>query len=193
MSTAAPGLPPALRERLHDLAGRRVLHLGCGTGEATVELAALGALVTGADADAAALDAARRLDPELPWLLGDAEHLPAALQRGRDDVVLASGRSLAGAADLDAWAVGIASVLRPGGELILHAEHPVLACLDEVLRWQGDYFAEGAGPRVGQIVTAIVSAGLIVRVLQELPEFPPLRPQASRAPGQLLVAAAKPG
>ena len=41
MSTG-PGFPPALRERLHDLAGQRVLHLGCGTGEATVELASSG-------------------------------------------------------------------------------------------------------------------------------------------------------
>lgn len=193
MSAAGPGLSPALRERLHDLSGQRVLHLGCGTGEATVELAALGALVTGADADGEALEAARRLDPELPWLLGDAENLPAALQRGRSDLVFASTRSLAGAADLDAWAAGIASALRPGGELILNSEHPVLACLDEVLRWRGDYFAEGAAPRVGQVVTALLGAGLELRLLQELPEFPPLRPQASRAPGQLLVVAAKPG
>jgi SAM-dependent methyltransferase len=192
MSTA-PGLPAALRERLHDLSGQRVLHLGCGTGEATVELAGLGALVTGADADGEALAAARRLDPELPWLVGDAEHLPAALGRGRSDLVFASARSLAGATDLDAWADGIAASLRPGGELILHAEHPVLACLDEVLRWRGDYFAAGAGPRVGQVVTALVGAGLTLRRLEELPEFPPLRPQASRAPGQLLVVAAKPG
>ena len=151
MSTG-PGFPPALRERLHDLAGQRVLHLGCGTGEATVELAALGALVTGADIDPEALEAAHRLDPELPWLLGDAERLPAALQRGRSDLVFASERSLAGAGDLDDWAAGIATALRPGGELILHAGHPVLACLDEVMRWRGDYFAEGAGPRLGQVV-----------------------------------------
>jgi SAM-dependent methyltransferase len=189
---SGPGIPPALAERLHDLSGRRLLHLGCGTGEATVELAALGALVTGADADADALEAARRLDPELPWLLGDAEHLPAALQRGRSDLVLASGRSLAGASDLDAWAAGIGTALRSGGELILHVPHPILVCLDEVMRWRGDYFAEGAGARTGQIVTALVGAGLVLRVLQELPEYPPLRPQASRAPGQLLVAAAKP-
>ena len=192
MSASGPGQSPALRERLHDLSGQRALHLGCGTGEATVELAELGALVTGADTDAEALEAARRLDPELPWLLGDAENLPAGLQRGRSDLVFATGRSLAGAADLEAWAAGIATVLRPDGELILNAEHPVLACLDEVLRWHGDYFAEDAAPRVGQIVTVLIAAGLELRLLEELPEFPPLRPQASRAPGQLLVVAAKP-
>jgi SAM-dependent methyltransferase len=187
------GLPPALRAGLHGLEGRRVLHLGCGTGEATAELAALGALVTGVDADEEALEIARRREPDLPWLHGDAERLPAELQRSRTDLVLASPRSLAGASDLDAWAAGLALPLRPGGELILHADHPVLALLDEVLRWRGDYFAAGAAPRVGEVVTAIAGAGLLVRRLEELPEHPPLRPQASRAPGQLLLVAAKPG
>jgi hypothetical protein len=41
-------------------------------------------------------------------------------------------------------------------------------------------------------VTALLAAGLVHRLQQEMPEFPPLRPQASRAPGQLLVVAAKP-
>ena len=187
------GLPQPLREALHGLEGRRVLHVGCGTGEATAELAACGALVTGVDADEAALAAARANAPEVPWLHGDAERLPAELQRARFDLVLASPRSLAGAADLDAWAAGLALPLRPGGELILHAEHPILVQLDEVLRWRGDYFAAGAPPRVGQVVTAIARAGLVVRELDELPEHPPMRPQASRAPGLLVVLATKPG
>jgi SAM-dependent methyltransferase len=186
------GLPPVVLERLHGLEGRRVLHVGCGDGEATVELVALGGLVTGVEADPGALAAARARETELPLLHGDAEHLPAELQRGRADLVLAGPRSLAGAADLDAWAAGLAVALRPGGELIVDAEHPALACLDEVLRWRGDYFAAGAAPRVGQIVTAIAGAGLVVRLVEELPEYPPLRPQASRAPGRLLVVASKP-
>ena len=73
------GLPPALRARLHGLEGQRVLHLGCGSGEATAELAALGALVTGVDVDETALATARAREPVLPWLHGDAEHLPIPL------------------------------------------------------------------------------------------------------------------
>jgi SAM-dependent methyltransferase len=187
------GLPPGVRERLHGLEGRRVLHLGCGDGEATVELAALGALVTGVDADADALAAARVREPELPWLHGDAEHLPAELQRGRADLVVAGPRSAAGAADLDAWAAGLAVALRPGGELLLDAEHPVARCLDEVLRWRADYFAPDGPPDVGELVTAVAGAGLVVRRVEELPEYPPMRPQAGRAPGRLVVVASKPG
>ena len=186
------GLPPNLRERLHDLSGQRVLHLGCGSGEGTVELAQLGALVTGVEADEAALAAAQALGAELPLVHGDAEHLPGDLQRHRIDLVYATGRSLAGAQDLDAWAAGIATCLRPGGELILHAEHPVAAHVDSALRWQGDYFATGAGFRTGQVVSAVAAAGLVVRRLEELRHAPPLRPQAARAPGELLLVAAKP-
>jgi SAM-dependent methyltransferase len=187
------GLPPVLRQRLHGLEGRRLLHLGCGTGEATAELAALGALVTGVDADEAALAAAREHAPELPWLHGDAERLPAELQRGRVDVLLAGPRSLAGASDLEAWAAGLAVPLKAGGEAIVLAEHPVLHLLDEVLRWRGDYFAPDGPTRVGELVTAVARAGLLVRELDELPEHPPMRPQASRAPGLMLLVAAKPG
>jgi SAM-dependent methyltransferase len=185
-------LPPELRDRLHGLEGRRVLHIGCGDGEATAELAALGALVTGIDADPEALAGARAREPELLWLQGDAEHLPAELQRGRADLVVAGPRSLAGATGLDAWAAGLSVALRPGGELLVDAAHPALACLDEVLRWRGDYFAPDAPRRVGEIVTAIAGAGLVVRLVEELPEHPPLRPQASKAPGRLLVVASKP-
>jgi SAM-dependent methyltransferase len=187
------GLPPVLRQRLHGLEGRRLLHLGCGTGEATAELAALGALVTGVDADEDALAAARARAPEVPWLHGDAERLPAELHRGREDIVLAGPRSLAGASDLESWAAGLAVPLRPGGEAIVLGEHPILQLLDEVLRWRGDYFAADGPVRVGELVTAVARAGLLIRELDELPEHPPMRPQASRAPGQLVLVAAKPG
>ena len=46
------GLPEPVRRSLGDLKGKRVLHLQCTTGESTVELAKLGALVTGVDISA---------------------------------------------------------------------------------------------------------------------------------------------
>ena len=46
---AAPGMPDRIRERLHGATGHRVLHLLCGTGRETADLADLGALVTGVD------------------------------------------------------------------------------------------------------------------------------------------------
>jgi predicted TPR repeat methyltransferase len=184
------GLPAALRAGLQNLEGRRVLHLGCWTGLATVELAGLGALVTGVDPSTEALAAARERAPDLPWLRAALEHLPAELQRGRFDLVLSGSGSLARITDLDAWAAGIAVALRPGGELIVHDEHPVSACLDVGLRWRDDYF-DGETVRLGHVVNAVAGAGLVIRRLDELPAQE--RRQDPRVPGELLLLATKPG
>jgi len=58
------GLPDAVRERLPDLDGKHVLHLACGTGEATADLRSLGALVSGIDPSAEALAVARERAPD---------------------------------------------------------------------------------------------------------------------------------
>src|SRR5918995_3911273 len=63
----APGMPERIRERLQGAAGHRVLHLFSGTGRESVDLADLGALVTGVDDDAAAIEAAPRRAPGVPW------------------------------------------------------------------------------------------------------------------------------
>jgi SAM-dependent methyltransferase len=181
-----PGLPRAVEERLPDLAGKHVLHLGCGTGEATAELAGLGALVTGVDGSAEAVSAARRRAPAVAFVQGDPNQLPVELRRARFDLVYTPVGS-----ELEGWAAGVAAALRRGGELLLHDEHPVLDCLDDMLHWREDYFAAGRR-RVGEVVTAVASVGLVVESLEELPAERPLLPQARRAPGELLLVARKP-
>ena len=49
----------------------RVLDAGCGTGRVAIELSRRGFVVTGVDADAAMLDAARAKAPEIDWREGD--------------------------------------------------------------------------------------------------------------------------
>jgi SAM-dependent methyltransferase len=180
------GLPAAVEERLPELAGKHVLHVGCGTGEATAELAGLGALVTGVDPSAEAVATARERAPAVAFVQGDVNQLPVELRRGRFDVVLSEIGAVA-----DTWAAGIVSALRPGGELVLYDEHPVLGCLDEMLHWREDYFEEGHR-RLGEVVTALVDAGLVVRSLEELPAENPLLPQTRRVPGELVLRARKP-
>ena len=181
-----PGLPRAVEERLPDLTGKHVLHLGCGTGEATAELAGLGALVTGVDASAEAVAAARRRAPAVAFVQGDPDQLPVELRRARFDLVYTPIGS-----DLEAWVAGLAAALRRGGRLLLHDAHPVLDCLDDMLHWREDYFAAGRR-RVGEVVTAVASVGLVVESLEELPAERPLLPQARRAPGELVLVARKP-
>ena len=182
----APGLPAAVEARLPELEGKHVLHLGCGTGEATAELAGLGALVPGVDASAEAVAAARERAPAVAFVHGDPSQLPLELRRGRFDLVYTGVGEL-----LDAWAAGIAAALRPGGELLLHDAHPALDCLDDMLHWREDYFAAGRR-RLGEVVTAVAAVGLVVESLEELPAERPLLPQARRAPGELVLLARKP-
>ena len=179
---ATPGLPPAIRERLAGVGGSRVLHHFCGTGRETIELAELGAHVTGVDEDAAVVEAARRRAPEIPWLHADPHVLPPEVLLGRWDLVYAGSGSLARLRDPAAWAGGVAASLRSGGVLLLHDRHPVATCLDAFDRWRGYYFAATG---LGSLVTAVVESGLELRGLEEWPSREP------RIPGFVVLVAEK--
>jgi len=187
-----PGLSAQVSAALGELHGRRVLHLGCGTGAGTAELAARGAVVTGVDVEGAALEAARERWPSILWVEADPQSLPAELRRGRFDLVYAGGGGLAEIADLPEWAQGIAAALRPRGELLVFDEHPVAWCVDTLMSWRHDYF-EGT-PRLGQVVTALAAAGVATRALEEYPT-PPGNPRHHdrRVPGEFLLYGVKEG
>jgi SAM-dependent methyltransferase len=191
----AAGLPDPVRRSLASVAGKRVLHLPCGTGEATIELAALGAVATGVDPAEEALELARGHGPSVVWVQAEPESLPTELRRGRFDLVFADRGVLAGLSDLAAFATGIASAMRPGADLLLYEEHPVALCVDAMMHWRENYFAEDVGLwRLGRIVTALARAGLTVRALEEYPaRATGLRRQDSRLPGEFLLHAVKPG
>jgi SAM-dependent methyltransferase len=208
------GLPQVVRTALGDLDGRRVLHLQCATGESTAELAELGAFVTGVDISIEALDVARERWPDIAWVQADVLDLPSELKRARFDLVYTGGGVLPWLADLGPWAAGVTAALRDGGDFLLHEEHPVAQCVDESLRWREDYFDEDLhvyrgwthfelpGPpateekverfwRIGQVVTAIARAGLLVRQLEEYPEHS-WRRHPSKVPGSFILSARKP-
>jgi len=67
-------------ELVGDVRGRRVLDVGCGDGELALELAMRGAIVTGIDASAAMIEAAkdraRRHNADITFQVALAEHLP---------------------------------------------------------------------------------------------------------------------
>jgi SAM-dependent methyltransferase len=208
------GLPDVVRSALGDLTGRRVLHLQCATGESTAELAELGAFATGVDVSGEALDIARERWPDIAWVQADVQALPSELKRARFDLVYTADGVLTWLHDLDAWANGIATSLRQGGDFLLHEEHPVAQCVDASLRWREDYFDEELkvyrgwthfelpGPaateekverfwRLGQVVTALAGAGLAVRQLEEYPGTNSWRRLPSRVPGTYILFARK--
>jgi SAM-dependent methyltransferase len=178
-----PGIPDRIRERLQGASGHRVLHLFSGTGRESVDLADLGALVTGVDDDEAAIESARRRAPELPWVHADVHALPPELLLGRWDLVYLGSGSLRRLRDPRAWAAGVSAALRGGGVLLLHDEHPAAICLDAFDRWRGNYF-DTIG--VGELVTSVLDTGLLLRGVEEWPGRDP------KVPGQLVLAAEKP-
>jgi len=192
------GLPPQVRHALADLHGKRVLNLQCGTGESAAELAELGATVTAVDVSSEALALARERWPSILWIQSDVHALPPELRRGRFDLVYTGDGVLVLIHDLDAWSAGIASALRSGGYFLLCDGHPTAACVDGLMHWRESYFDEGVHAdvhfwRLGQIVTAIARAGLVVRALEEYPQQPGnFRHQDARVPGAFLLHAQRP-
>jgi SAM-dependent methyltransferase len=183
------GLPSPVRHALADLSNKRVLHLQCGTGEASAELAELGAVVTGVESSGAALEVARERWPSILWVQADPQSLPRELARGRFDLVYSGLGSLARIADLDAWTRSVASALRVGGDLLLYEEHPVALCVDGLMHWRESYFDEGSR-RLGQIVTTTARAGLTPRALEEYPSgSESWRRHDARVPGTFLLYA----
>jgi SAM-dependent methyltransferase len=190
-------LPPLVQRTLGDLKKKRVLHLLCATGEASAQLAELGAVVTGVDPRPEALEAARERWPKILWVDGDPQSLPRQLRRNRFDLVYSGEGGLDRLEDLDAWAAGVTAALRPAGELLLFDDHPVAECVDGLLRWRTDYFRDAAAPeqlwRVGQIVSAVARAGLRVEALQEYPGGTSRRRHDRRIPATFLLYARRPG
>jgi SAM-dependent methyltransferase len=205
----AIGLPGDVLESLEPLAGARVLHLQCATGETTAQLIARGADVVGVDVADEAISIASELLPQAQFVRADVQDLPEALQQRSFDLVVTEGGVLTWLHDLDHWARGIVRALRPDGRFVLVEEHPVSACVDD-LRWAEDYFDESVyadvgwehfdlpGPpatelkherfwRLGQVVTALGQAGLRIELLDERPGS--WRGTDPRIPGTFVLVA----
>jgi ubiquinone/menaquinone biosynthesis C-methylase UbiE len=183
------GLPAQVRHALADLTSKRVLHLQCGTGEATAELAELGGVVTGVDSSGASLETARERWPSILWVQADPQALPGELRRARFDLVYSGLGSLVLIRDLDAWLRGVVATLRSGGDLLLFEEHPVALCVDGLMHWRESYFDAGSR-RLGQIVTSVARNGLSLRALEEYPaRSDNWRRHDARVPGTFLLYA----
>jgi SAM-dependent methyltransferase len=186
-------LPAIVARTLGDLTKKKVLHLLCGTGEATAALAELGAVATGLDPRHAWLEAARERWPKILWVDGDLRDIRRPLARRKFDLVYSGEGVLDRVDDLSGWATGIASVLKPAGELLIFDDHPVAECVDGLLRWGGNYFRDPSDPnrlwRLGQIVSALVRAGLQVQALEEYPGGTSRRRHDRRVPATFLLYA----
>jgi SAM-dependent methyltransferase len=177
--------------------GLDLLHLQCHFGLDTISWARLGARVTGVDFEPNAIETARSLakEPgvEARFVCSTVDDLPDVLD-GQFDVVFTSYGVLDWLPDLDRWAGVIAHFLRPGGCFHLVEFHPVLGALSSgtepvVKPWYfigGPHRFEGEDDyadrtkilehpqyqwvhKVGDVVTALVDAGLMLESLYEHP------------------------
>jgi SAM-dependent methyltransferase len=178
-------LDPLLR------AGPTVVHLQSGNATDDVALVDAGASrVVGVDFSTVAAGAAQRRAHELrvacDYLIATVPGVP--LRDGCADLVYTGKGALIWMRDLDAWAAEVARLLRPGGHLFVYEGHPAVPLwtwdADEPrIRPDRSYFgrtfvndtfpAYGAVEwqwTLGQIVTALVGAGLEIRSLTEYPE-----------------------
>lgn len=126
------------------LAGLSIIDVGCGGGLVTEPMARMGATVTGLDAAPEAIDAARGhatgVCKEISYRVGTAESVVA---EGKDqfDVVLAL-EIVEHVADLNAFIVACASLVKPGGLLIVstinrtpEAYAFAIVAAERILRW----------------------------------------------------------
>ncbi|PWD50790.1 SAM-dependent methyltransferase [Serinibacter arcticus] len=116
---------PAILDLAGDVAGHRVLDVGCGSGPIALALHERGALVTGLDGSPAMLAIAReRLGEDVPLHVGDlAQPLPFD-DDAFDDVVASLVLHY-----LEDWGCPLAEirrVLRPGGRFVVSINHPTV-------------------------------------------------------------------
>ncbi|MGN9847318.1 class I SAM-dependent methyltransferase [Nonomuraea sp. H19] len=114
---------PAITALAGDVAGRRILDAGCGSGPLSAELRDRGAVVTGIDSSAGMLALARRRlgDDAALHVVDVRDPLPFA-DGAFDDVVASLVLHY-----LEDWGPTLAEmrrVLRPGGRLIASVQHP---------------------------------------------------------------------
>jgi SAM-dependent methyltransferase len=179
-----------------DVTGKRLVHLQCHIGLDTLSWARRGALVSGLDFSGPAISAASALASELgieaTFVVSDVYDAVAALGGRRFDIVYTGIGALVWLPDIPRWARVVAGLLAPGGFLYLVEGHPFAQILDDAtgLVVSRDYFDSGPtveeyahtytdGPElehvrtvefqhgVGEVITALIEAGLRIEFLHE--------------------------
>ncbi len=127
------GVDEADARVLGDVAGRRVLEVGCGAAQCARWLTTRGAVAVGLDLSGRQLQHARRIDEEtghrVPAVAGTATALPFA--DASFDVVFSAFGALQFVAGADLAVREAARVLRPGGTFAFSVTHPVRWCLPD--------------------------------------------------------------
>jgi SAM-dependent methyltransferase len=127
------GLDEAEARLLGEVAGRRVLEVGCGAAQCSRWLLTQGASCVGVDLSGAQLDHARVLDARtgiaVPVVQADAEELPFAT--GSFDLAFSAFGAVPFVADVERLLREVARVLRPSGRWVFSVTHPIRWCFPD--------------------------------------------------------------
>jgi SAM-dependent methyltransferase len=131
---------------LGEVAGRRIVHLLCNSGQDTLSIARLGAEVTGVDISDEAIAFATRLaaDAGIPATFVRADVYDwlneADRHQERFDIAFSSYGVVHWISDLSGWAAGVAAILKPGGRFVLVDFHPAERMFNRDWSHVGNYF-----------------------------------------------------
>jgi SAM-dependent methyltransferase len=195
-------LRPWEPEELGPVDGLDLIHLQCHIGTDSVGWARRGARVVGLDfsptALAAAAELAARCGLDMEWVESDVYDAVAAVGGRTFDVVYTGVGALNWLPDMTRWAQVVRALLRPGGVLYLYELHPTwmmlvgdgkTKCMDAIdapfRRWEDDdptSYADDAPMQhsvsyerahaVGEVLTAVLDAGLTIELLHEFDVTP---------------------
>lgn len=112
---------PLFQRVLGEAPSRRVLDLGCGSGEHTRFLTALGFETTGVDASPSQLEAARSADPEGRYVQAGLSDLAKGIERGQGGAICVGNTlpHLCEEAEVRAFFSGLAQCLLPDAPFLL--------------------------------------------------------------------------
>ncbi|MGH3344043.1 MAG: class I SAM-dependent methyltransferase [Carbonactinosporaceae bacterium] len=127
------GLEESAAQLLGDVAGLRVLEVGCGAAQCSRWLVTRGADPVGVDVSAGQLGHSGRLDARtglrVPVVQADAQRLPFA--DGSFDLACSAYGALPFVADAAEALCEVSRVLRPGGRWVFSVTHPVRWCFPD--------------------------------------------------------------
>jgi SAM-dependent methyltransferase len=193
----ATHLRPFELDEVGDVAGKTLIHTQCHFGLDTLSWARRGARVTGLDFSAPAIETARRAAAQMgvdaDFVAGDVYDAVDLVGARTFDVVYTGLGAIVWLPDIRRWAGVMAELTAPGGMFYVAEFHPLTEVFgDGDLTVEHSYFQDGpavwdeAGTYVdfdapttdnvsyqwthglGDVVSAIVDAGLVVESLHEL-------------------------
>ena len=164
---------PEVDRLLGDVAGLRIVDVGCGTGRHALRLAERGADVVGVDFSAGMLARAQEKEgsSHIRWVVHDVNDLPLPLQDGAFDRVLCA-LVVDHIRDLRTFLAELHRLCAPDGRVVVTVMHPAMMLKGTQARFVDPESGRETRPEshpnlIADYVNAAVASGLRIRQVGE--------------------------